>query len=123
MKNINKTMELMANGMTISKALQVVYKTRKVQIPFVDKELNIPVQNAGFTNRACNCFAKTGLTTVLDVINYFDKHNWNSIDSFGVTTATDVFEKLLDITWSKLDTKERAEFLIRVDANNDAREA
>lgn len=123
MNNIEKTMQLMANGMTISKALTKVYKTRNVQIPFRRYELKIPIEKVGFNNRSMNCFRKEGLQTVLDVIDYLNANNWNKIRNFGVGSALETFEKLLDIAWSKLNTEERAEFLLRVDEENEAKEA
>ena len=122
MNNIEKTMKLMTNGMTISKALAEVYKTRKVQIPFKEEELNISVNEVGLSNRAMNCFAKEHLSTLLDVINYLDKTHWNKIRGFGKGTALETYEKILDVAWSKLNTKERAEFLMRVDEENEAKE-
>lgn len=122
MKNINKTMELMANGMTISKALAEVYKTRNVQIPFRKCDLYIPVENVGFCNRAINRFKEHNLKTVAQVVDYIGNNGYKSFKSFGVATAIDVSERLLDLAWSKLSKKERAEFLLLVDEENEAKE-
>ena len=122
MKNIEKTMELMSKGMTISKALKVIYKTRKVSIPFTKKSVEVPLSQFEFSNRVKNCFAQQNFKTWWDVINYFDKYNWRSIRNFGAGSALEVFEKMLDFVWSNLTTKERAEFLARVDEKNEARE-
>ena len=122
MKNINKTMELMANGMTISKALAEVYKTRNVQIPFRKCELKIPVENVGFCNRAMNRFKEYNLKTVAQVVDYVSKYGYASFNYFGKATAVDVSEKLLDLAWSKLNKRERAEFLLLVDEENEAKE-
>ena len=122
MKNINKTMELMANGMTISKALAEVYKTRNVQIPFRKCDLYIPIENAGFCNRALHRFQENKLKTVAQVVRYVDKNGYKSFKQFGIGTAIDVSEKLLDLAWSKLNAKERAEFLLLVDEENEAKE-
>ena len=119
MKNINTTMELMAQGKTISQALKEVYQTRHVFIPFNEKDMELPIKALNFNARSINCFEKIGLKTVLDVINYFNKYEWNSIDRFGRGSATDVFEKILDYAWTKLNTKEQAEFLIKVDEDNE----
>lgn len=122
MKNINKTMELMANGMSISKALAEVYKTRNVQIPFRKCDLNIPVKDVGFCNRAMNRFDEHNLKTVAQVVNYVSKNGYKAFKSFGVATAIDVSEKLLDLAWDNLSTAERAEFLLLVDEENEAKE-
>ena len=122
MKNINKTMELMANGMSISKALAEVYKTRNVQIPFRKCDLNIPVETVGFCNRAMNRFKEYSLKTVAKVVDYVNKNGYKAFKSFGVATAIDVSEKLLDLAWDNLNTVERAEFLLLVDEENEAKE-
>ena len=122
MKNIDKVMELMANYVPLSKALEKVYETRKVKIPVNENCLSIPIKKLKFNNRASNCFEKLHLETFGQVIDYLNENHWNSIDNFGKGTAKDVFEKLLDAAWSKLSRRECAEFLLRVDKDNKARE-
>ncbi len=122
MKNINKTMELMANGMSISKALAEVYKTRNVQIPFRKCDLKIPVEDVGFCNRAMRCFDDAKLKTVAQVVDYISKNGYRAFHYLGKATAIDISEHLLDLAWSKLNKVERAEFLLLVDEENEAKE-
>ena len=122
MKNIEKTMELMANGMTISKALAEVYKTRKIKIVLEDECLNTSIYKAKLNNRALHCFERLKIETLGQVVDYLNENDWNTIKNFGEGTAVDTLEKILDVAWSKLDTVERAEFLLRVDMHNEAKE-
>ena len=121
MKNIDKVMELMANDKSIYEALAEVYENCKVKIPVSEKCLSIPVYKMKFNNRALHCFEKLQLETYEEVIDYLSDHHWNTIDSFGEGTAKAVFERLLEVAWNNLNTKERAEFLIRVADENVAR--
>ena len=121
MKNIDKVMELMANGKSIYEALAEMYENCKVKIPVSEKCLSIPVYKMKFNNRALHCFEKLQLETYEQVIDYLDNHHWDTIDNFGEGTAKATFERLLDVAWEHLKTAERAEFLLRVDAENKAR--
>lgn len=120
MQNINKTIELITNGTPISKALAQVYKTRNVQIPYNEKNLYVQVTELEMSKRATNCLLKEQLDTVADVVNFMNNHHWSKIKGCGKTVATEIFEKILDVSWGKLNTKQRAEFLLRVDAENEA---
>ncbi len=118
MTNINKTCELMAKGMTVSKALKEVYKTRKIQIPFNEDIYDVRVLNINLSNRTANALMRSRLTTLRDVINHVSKQGWNGIKNFGEAAAIETIEKMVDIAWEYLDTEERAEFLLRVDEAN-----
>lgn len=121
MKNIEKTMELMANGMTISKALAEVYETRKIHIPFKREKMDIPLTELTFSNRIKHCFEAANFKSLIEVIDYIEEHGWIKIRGFGKTSATEVFEKILDVAWEKLNIEERAAFLLLVNDENKAR--
>lgn len=121
MNNIERTMQLMQNGMTCSKALAEVYNIRKINILFKNDDFNIPVSKLRFSNRVNNCLGRTHLTTLLEVVDYIAEKGWNSIKNFGKGSAQEVYDKFIDVAWEHLGTKERAKFLLRVDAENEVK--
>jgi DNA-directed RNA polymerase alpha subunit len=121
MKNINRTCELVAKGMPISQALAEVYRTRRISFSFDSEDFDIHIQELELSNRTYNALMRVRLTTLSKIIDYINTHGWNDIKNFGRKSATEIFEKILDVAWEQMETEERAEFLLRVDAENDAR--
>jgi DNA-directed RNA polymerase alpha subunit len=119
MKNINKTCELMASGMTISEALKGVYKTRKIMIPYIEKHCNVSTMDLNLSARATNSLMRSKLDTANKIIEFLCDNKWNEIKNFGRVSAEETFERILDLLWDRLDVKEKAEFLLRVDAANE----
>lgn len=121
MTNINRTMELMAKGLPISKALETVYRTRRVSFPFDNKNFNVHVEELSLSNRTYNALMRARLSKLDKIIDYIQTNGWNDIKNLGRKSATELYEKILDVAWEHMETEERAEFLLRVDAENDAR--
>ena len=120
-ERILKTITLMESGMTISKALKEVYKARKVSIPYIEGSLRVPVAELGFSNRVYYALMRMRFHVLEDVLDYMARNGWNSIKNLGRASAEEIYEKFLDVAWDKLDTDKRAEFLLRVDAENEAK--
>ena len=120
MKNINRTCELMASGATISEALKSVYKTRKIFIPYSEERCDIPTMELNLSARATNSLMRSKLDTANKIIEFLCYNEWNEIKNFGKVSAEETFEKILDLLWDNLSVKEKAEFLLRVDADNEA---
>jgi hypothetical protein len=49
------------------------------------------------------------------------KNGWSNIRNLGRISAEEIYEKFLDVAWDKLDIYDRVEFLLRVDAENEAK--
>lgn len=102
----------MVEGDKLSKALQRVYITRNVAIPYSDVDLSVSVLDIGLSNRATRILIRTKLKTLKDVVEFCQIHKLTDIVNMGKGTAIEVFEALLDYCWEHLSHEERVSFLI-----------
>lgn len=121
MTNINKTIELIEKGMTVSQALKEVYKTRKLSIPFEDGDFDVEIQSLGFSTRTSNAILRTGARTLQDIIDYINTNGWRRISNFGQSAGTELYEKILDVAWDQMNGERRAALLFDVDLHNEAK--
>lgn len=119
-ESMSRTLQLISTEMPISRVLKEIYKTRKVSIPYTEGSLNVPIAKLGFSNRVYYALMRMRFHVLEDVIDYMAENGWNSIKNLGRTSAEEIYEKFLDVAWDKLDIEQRAEFLLRVDAENEA---
>ena len=117
--SLNTMCNLIANGNPISKAIKQVYKTNKVSIPFNNGDFDIPVTSLNLSTRSTNTLMRNGLVTLQMVIDYIDKNSWKSIKTFGEKSASEVFEKILDVAWDNMSIYEKGEFLIQIETENE----
>lgn len=110
----------MAEGAKLSKALNLVYKKRKVVIPYNEEHLNESVMNLGMSGRATNALLRTKLRTVGDVVEFCNNQKITNITNLGHNSGIEVFESILDYCWEHMSQKERVSFLIdTVERNSD----
>ena len=121
-KNIeimDKIVDEMAQGRSLSRALRKVYVKRNVAIPFCDEMFNINISSLNVPTRGYNALMRKHLTTVNDVIEYGQKYPLADIQQFGKASGVRLFEEILDYAWSKMSQDERVEFLIDVVERNE----
>lgn len=114
MDKINQIVELLKTGVKISSAIQEVYGNCKLYIPFNDKDFDVSISELELSNRSYNALMRNNLTTVNAVIQQIDKNGWNSIRYFGVMSAKEVFESIVDFAWSDMDYVQKSKFLISI---------
>ena len=115
-KNINTMNEIvdrMIEGQTIAQALQSVYTTRNVCVPYdVDKINNVPVQSLKMSCRTTNALLRNRLRTLGDVINYCQQSKITDVPTLGKGSGIEIFETILNYCWAHMTKQEREEFLI-----------
>ena len=114
MNKVDQITELLGRGVKISQALKEVCGSQKISIPFNDEYFNVYLEELELSLRSYNALKRHKLNTLNDVINHFDKKGWNSIKTFGRTSAAEVFNKIIDVAWDNMNTVQKAEFLISV---------
>lgn len=115
MNNAEKIKDLLKNGTKISQALKEVCSSQKIYIPFNDGDFNILLEELGLSVRSYNALKRAKLNTLNDVIQNFDKSGWNSIKNLGKVSATEIFEKIIDVAWNSMDDAQKEEFLNSVE--------
>lgn len=109
---MDKIVDELAAGKTISKALEVVYEKRNVAVPYSEKIFEESILALPLSVRSHNAFLNSKLNTINDVIQYGKNHAFVGIRNFGRTSAVQVLELILDFAWNRMNKKERIEFLI-----------
>ena len=109
---MNKVVDLLTEGKTISEALSEVYTRRKVQIPYTEEQTNASICALKFSNRVQHALTDLELFTINDVIEYANKHGIKSIKNMGAKSCVEVLEKILNYLWVHMTHEERVEFLI-----------
>lgn len=102
----------MAEGASLSKALESVYHKRNVCIPYNDSDFDVSVMDLGLSNRATNALLRTKLRTLGDVIEFCNEHKITEIVNLGKNSGTEIFEAILDYRWQHMSKNARASFLI-----------
>lgn len=110
----------MANGMTLSKALEAVYTKRNVRIPYKEKYGEELVIEFGLSRRATHSLLRAKLRTIGDVIEFCEDKKITDIANLGKTSGIEVFETILDYCWGEMSQDEKTHFLIdTVERNSD----
>lgn len=115
MNNAEKITQLLKNGDKISHALKEVCGNQKIFIPFNDASFDVSLEELNLSMRSYNALKRGKLNTLNEVINHFDKNGWNSIRNFGKTSATEIFEKIIDVAWDNMNNTQREEFLMSIE--------
>ena len=114
-KNINmmdKVVDELSNGKTISQALKTVYNKRSVAIPFTSIETNVPIDVLHLKSRTFNSLMRAHLKTVDSVIEFVSKHGTSKIQNLGRSSGIELFEAILNYCWDHLNEERKVDFLI-----------
>lgn len=120
MKTIDRILNELKEGKTISQALSAVYEKRIVHIPFNDAELDVEIYKLKMPSRITNALMRTRLKTIGDVVEYADNNRdgLRDIPNLGKTSIVELMEKMLDYYWDHMSVRERAVFLFDVVERN-----
>jgi DNA-directed RNA polymerase alpha subunit len=102
----------MAEGFSISQALQLVYNKRNVGIPYKEENFRVSLMDLGMTSRSTNALLRAKMRTLGDVVEFCQKHKITDVANFGQTCGIEVFETILDYCWDHMTEKEKVDFLI-----------
>lgn len=114
MNKIDQITKLLKDGVKISRALKEVCGSQKISIPFNDEDFDVYLEELDLSPRAYNALKRAKLNTLSDAIQQFAQNGWNSIKNFGRTSATEVFEKIIEVAWDNMDIVQKAEFLMSI---------
>lgn len=103
----------MAEGATLSKALESVYVKRNVAIPYKEECFNVLIVDFGMSNRTTNALLRGKLRTIGDVITFCKNNKITDMAGVGRNSGIELFETILDYCWDNMDSEERVRFLIK----------
>ena len=114
MTTIDRILNELKEGKTISKALGAVYEKRIVYIPFNDADLDVEIYKLKMPNRTTNALMRNRLKTIGDIVEYADNNRdgLRDIQNLGKTSIIDLMERVLDYCWDHMSVRERAELLL-----------
>ena len=116
-------MNYLANGLPLSKAMKNVYKTRRISIPYNDGFWDMPITELDLSSRTKNALMRGKVNTLEKFIDKFMEDRMRKTVGFGTTSATEMFEALVDYAWDKMSVKHRGELLLTIDNMNEPLEA
>ena len=116
---MDRIVDEMVAGKTISEALKDVYVKRSVAIPYNEEWLNIAVDKLGMSKRAAYLLMRNRMLTLAEVVQYCEKQKITTAKSLGAGSGIETFETILNYLWSKMDNQRRTEFLIDVVIRNE----
>lgn len=114
MKTIDRILNELKAGKTISQALSAVYEKRIVHIPFNDADIDVEIYKLKMPNRTTNALMRNRLKTIGDIVEYADNNRdgLRDIQNLGKTSIIDLMERVLDYCWDHMSVRERAELLL-----------
>jgi DNA-directed RNA polymerase alpha subunit len=114
MNKIDQITKMLKDGIKISQALKEVCGSQKISIPFNDEDFDVPLEKLDLSVRSYNALKRSKLNTLNEVINHFAKNGWNSIKTFGRTSATEMFEKIIEVAWDNMTSSQKVDFLMSI---------
>ena len=108
----------MAEGKTLSRALKTVYTKRNVAIPYCEEAFDVPLTTFNLSLRSRNTIARTGFSTVNDVIRFKQYDDFKNMRGFVRSAYVELLEKILDYSWDNMSQKARTDFLIDIVERN-----
>lgn len=108
----------LAEGKTLSEAMKEVYTKRTVAIPYSEGWLDCSVLDLGLSMRTAGALMRHRVRTIRDVVNYTKKRKITNIQSLGVVSGIELFEKILDYCWGQMTAEEQVSFLVDTVNNN-----
>lgn len=110
----------MAEGMSLSKALEFVYNKRRVCIPCKEEYCEVLLIDAGMARRSTNALLRAKMRKFGDVIEFCNEKKITDIPGVGKDSGIEVFETILNYCWNHMSNDERTSFLIdTVERNGD----
>lgn len=116
---MDRIVDEMVAGKTLSAALKDVYSKRNVAIPYNEEWLNIAVDKLNMSKRAAYLLMRNKMLTLSEVVQYCTKQKITTARSLGVGSGVEIFETILDYLWNQMDNQKRTEFLIDVVERNE----
>ena len=108
----------MAEGMTLSKALEKVYTKRVVQIPYKEEYFDELITDFGMSRRSTNALLRGRMRKISDVIKHCNEKKITDIAGLGVGSGIEVMETILDHCWNNMSQDEKTNFLINTVERN-----
>lgn len=102
----------MAEGTSLSKALEAVYEKRTVRIPYKEEYFDELIIEFGLSRRSTNALLRAKLRTIGDVVKFCNEKKITDVANLGKTSGIEVFEAILDHCWSEMSKDEQTYFLI-----------
>lgn len=102
----------MAEGDTLSKALQRVYNKRNVTIPYSEEINDVAITSLPMSNRTVNAVMRGRLKTIGEVVEFCKHQKITEITNLGKNSGIELFETILDYCWDHMSQEERVAFLI-----------
>lgn len=114
--NINcmdRVVDELAKGKTISEALESVYYKRKVRVPIRDNITSIKIEDLGLAGRTTNAIKRAHLNTIGDVVEFVERgRNMTDIPALGRVSIRDFMEAVLNHSWNLMSLQEKVDFLM-----------
>ena len=110
----------MAEGDKLSKALNGVYSTRNVCIPYKDEYCDVLLIDFGMSRRSTNALLRAKMRRLGDVIDFCKEKKITDVAGVGKDCGIEVFETILDYCWAHMTAKEKELFLIDTVERNGA---
>lgn len=102
----------LANGKTISQALECVYSKRNVVIPHYEEVLDVEIKDLKMSPRTTNALLRNRLAKVGDIVKFTESHKLTDAKTFGMHSGIELLETILDWCWDHMDNDRRTNFLI-----------
>lgn len=120
--NINcmdRVVDELAAGKSLSDALKAVYTKRHVRIPMTDDILIIRIEDLGISNRTVGAIRRAHIRTVGSLIDSIaDGRKLSDIRTLGRISQIEIKEALLNYAWNHMSMKEKEKFLIDTVVHN-----
>lgn len=114
--SIEKVMNLVASGSTISSAILQTYSTLKIRFLLNDKICNMSIVDTNLDGKLKNGLLRNRITTYGEFINAIS--NKSAIRGMGKISLKRIFCQIINTAWDNMDINERALFLLDVDERN-----
>ena len=118
--SIEKVMNFVASGSTISSAILQTYSTSKIRFRLNDKICNMSIVDANLDRKLKNGLLRNRITTYGEFINAIS--NKQPIRGMGKISLKRIFCQIVNTAWNNMDINERALFLLDVDERNTAKQ-
>ena len=112
MNNFEKITELLEGGASIVYALKEVCGNQTISIPFDEDDIDVPLEKLRLSTRSYNSLKREKLDTLKEVVERFGTQGWRDIKNFGKTSAMEIFEKIIEVTWSNMNDTQKKNFLL-----------
>ena len=109
---MDKIVDHLAAGKTFAQALNRVYTTRNVVIPYNETDLCVLLETLGMSSRTTNALRRHHMSTLNDIVNYVECQKINTVPSLGIIAIKEIMETILNYCWDHMSEKQKTAFLI-----------